>query len=101
MKRQKLKSIALLNLLLLLGLVYSAHVFVDYGKSTTQVVTTGGEENNAEENVAETAHHLFIEERLVYHLKPAVVLLLKPNMEIQTALPEAFLQLNTPPPDFA
>lgn len=94
----------MLCLLFLLGMVYSAHVFVMDKKVAVQTEMTDTNDDNTEsgeENVKETSHHLFLLEKMRYHLKPATSIVVKLNDHIETALPEAYLQLTTPPPDFA
>eukprot|EP01085_Mycamoeba_gemmipara_P005458 Mycagemm_TRINITY_DN11204_c0_g1::TRINITY_DN11204_c0_g1_i1::g.5458::m.5458 type:complete len:105 gc:universal TRINITY_DN11204_c0_g1_i1:382-68(-) len=104
MKKQKLRSLMMLCLLFLLGLVYSAHVFVIDNKEAVQTEVTDTNDDNTErgeENVKETSHHLFLLEKMRYHLKPVTSIVVNLDDHIETALPEAYLQLNTPPPDFA
>ncbi len=94
----------MLCLLFLLGMVYSAHVFVMDNKVAVQTEMTDTNDDNTEsgeENVKETSHHLFLLEKMRYHLKPVTSIVVKLNVHIETALPEAYLQLTTPPPDFA
>ncbi|MNK08631.1 hypothetical protein D3C87_265730 [compost metagenome] len=94
----------MLCLLFLLGLLYSAHVFVADSKVAVQTVLTDTSDDNAEsgeENVKETSHHLFLLEKMRYHLKPVTSIVVNLNVPVETALPEPYLQLNTPPPDFA
>lgn len=94
----------MLCLLFLLGLVYSAHVFVIDNKEVVQTEVTDTNDDNTEsgeENVKETSHHLFLLEKMCYHLKPVTSIVVNLNDHIETALPEAYLQLSTPPPDFA
>jgi len=95
----------MLCLLFLLGLLYSAHVFViETKKVTVQTVMADTSDDNAEsgeENVKETSHHFFLLEKVRYHLKAVTAIMVNLNAHIDTALPEAYLQLNTPPPDFA
>ncbi len=104
MKKQELRSLMMLCLLFLLGLVYSAHVFViDTKKATETVVTDSSDEakEGGEENVKETSHHFYLQEKMRYHLKPATSIAVKINADIEASLPETYPQLNTPPPDFA
>jgi len=104
MKKQKLRSLMMLCLLFLLGMVYSAHVFVMDSKVAVQTEITDTNDDNTEsgeENVKETSHHLFLLEKMRYHLKPVTSIVVNLNDHIETALPEAYLQLSTPPPDFA
>jgi len=85
-------------------MVYSAHVFVMDNKVAVQTEMADTNDDNAEsgeENVKETSHHLFLLEKMRYHLKPVTSIVVKLSDHIQTALPEAYLQLSTPPPDFA
>lgn len=94
----------MLCLLFLVGLVYSVHVFVMDSKVAVQTEMTDTNDNNTEsgeENVKETSHHLFLPEKIRYYLKPVTSIVVNLNDHIKTALPEAYLQLATPPPDFA
>lgn len=94
----------MLCLLFLLGLLYSAHVFVTDSKAVTQTaITDTGDDStkSGEENVKEASHHLFLLEKVRYHLNPAVSIVVNLDVPVDTALPEPYLQLNTPPPDFA
>jgi len=94
----------MLCLLLLVGLFYGAQVFVTDSKAAAETSITDNGDDNAErgeENVKETSHHLFVLEKMRYHLKPVASIVVNLNAPIETALPEPYLQLNTPPPDFA
>lgn len=94
----------MLCLLFLLGMVYSAHVFVMDNKVTAKTEITDTNDDNTEsgeENVKETSHHLFLLEKMRYHLKPVTSIVVNLKHHFETALPEAYLQLVTPPPDFA
>ncbi|RWU06420.1 hypothetical protein [Pedobacter chitinilyticus] len=104
MKKQKLRSLMMLCLLFLLGMVYSAHVFVMDSEQTVQTATTDVNDDNTEsgeEKVKETSHHFFLLEKMRYHLKPLTSIVVNLNDHMETALPDAYLQLSTPPPDFA
>lgn len=94
----------MLCLLFLLGMVYSAHVFVIDSKVSVQTEMTNSSDDNTEngeENLKETFHPLFLLEKIRYHLKPTTSIVVNLNHHIEAALPEANLQLATPPPDFA
>lgn len=94
----------MLCLLFLLGLLYSAKVFVIDSKASVQTEMTSSSDENTEsgeENVKETFHPLFLLEKIRYHLKPITSMTVNFNHHIEAALPEAYLQLATPPPDFA
>lgn len=94
----------MLCLLFLLGMVYSAHVFVMDSKAAVQTEITDTNDDtkeSGEENVKETSHHLFLLEKMRYHLKPVTSIVVNLSDHIETALPEAYLKLSTPPPDFA
>lgn len=94
----------MLCLLFLLGMVYSAHVFVMDSEQTEQTAITDVNDDNTEsgeENVKETTHHFFLLEKTRYHLKPLTSIVVNLNDYMETALPDAYLQLSTPPPDFA
>lgn len=104
MKKQKLRSLIMLCLLFLLGVVYCAHVFVAENKTAVQSVMSDNSEDNAEsseENLKETSQHLFLLEKIRYQLKPVTANILNLNGPVLAALPDAYLQLNTPPPNFA
>lgn len=104
MKKQKFISLLMLSLLFLLAVVYSAHVFAPQTKAAVHAVLTDTNDDNTdsgEENVKEASHHLFLAERSLYYLKPMVVSIVNLAGYISKKLPEAYLQLNTPPPDFA
>lgn len=104
MEKQKLRSLLMLCLLFLLGLVYSAHVFVSDNNVAVQTAitdTSDDDTESGEENVKETSHHLFLLEKMRYHLKPVASVNVKINADVEASLPEPYLQLNTPPPDFA
>ena len=104
MKNQKLRGLIMLCLLFLLGMVYSAHVFVVDAKATVEIVAADSDDDNAENNeekVNETFHHLFLHERPLYYLTPMAVVNANFSLLVNKMLPEAYLQLNTPPPDFA
>lgn len=94
----------MLCLLFLLGMLYSAHVFVVDNKLAVQTAMTDNNDDNAEsgeENAKETSPHLFLLEKMRYQLKPLTSMVLTFDVPVETALPEPYLQLNTPPPDFA
>jgi len=104
MNKQKLSKIFILSLLFALGIIYGAQVFLSQSKIVTQTVTTDTSDDsteNSEEKVNETSHHLFLQERSLYRLKPATAVSANLTAYISKMLPEAYLQLNTPPPDFA
>ena len=104
MKKQKLFNILILGLFFTIGLVYSAKVFVVNTKTSADTVmtsTNGESKENAEENVKEASHFLFLQEKVRYQLKPVVAIISKINTDIEASLPETYLQLSTPPPDFA
>lgn len=63
--------------------------------------TNDESKENAEENVKEASHFLFLQEKVRYQLKPVVAIISKINTDIEASLPETYLQLSTPPPDFA
>ncbi len=94
----------MLCLLFLLGLLYSAHVFVTDNKAVVQTAIADTNDDNAEsgeENVKEASHHFFLLEKMRYHFKPVTSIVVNLNFPVETSLPEPYLQLNTPPPDFA
>lgn len=104
MKIQKLGNLFILSLLFALGIIYGAQVFVNHTGSVAKTVMTDTSDDNtenSEEKVNETSHHLFLQERSLYHLKPMVVVKVNLTTYISKMLPDAYLQLNTPPPDFA
>lgn len=103
MRKQKLRSLIMLCLLFLLGVVYCAHVFVAENNPAVQTVMIDNDDNaeSGEESAKETTHYPFLLEKVRYHLKPVMTLAFNLNGPIVTALPEAYLQLNTPPPNLA
>lgn len=102
---QKLRSLFVLILLFLLGMVYSAQVFVSYSRQITETVMANDVNNdsseNGEESLKETSQHLFLQEKSLFYLKPVNMVVVNIPTYIEGVLPEAYLQLNTPPPDFA
>ncbi|MDQ8004695.1 MAG: hypothetical protein REI64_07835 [Pedobacter sp.] len=103
MNKQKLGNLFILSLLFALGIVYGAQVFVSHSKVVAQTVLTDTSDDgteNSEEKVNETSHHLFLQERSLYRLKPTALVTVNLTAYISKILPEAYLQLNTPPPDF-
>lgn len=103
MNKQRLRNTFILSLLLLLGLVYSAQVFVNNSKTARETAITNTSDDNAEngeENLKETSH-LFVSEKTCYHLKPVISIEVKLKEYTVASLPETYLQLKTPPPDFA
>ena len=85
-------------------MVYSAHVFVMENKTVVQTEVTDINDDNAEsgeEKVKETSHQLYLLEKMRYHLKPVTSIVLSLSDHVENALPGAYLQLSTPPPDFA
>lgn len=104
MRKQKLRSVMMLCLLFLLGMVYCAHIFVVDSKVATQTELTETSDDTAEsgeENVKETSHHLFLLEKMRYQMKPIASISLNFCDHVQTTLPTPYLQLSTPPPNFA
>jgi len=104
MTRQKLSNFFILILLFAMGVIYSAQVFVNHSKVVTQTVMTDTGDDSAEsseEKVTETSHHLFLQERSPYRLKPASDAKVNLIAYISKMLPEPYLQLNTPPPNCA
>lgn len=104
MKKQKPGNVFILTLLFLLGLIYCAEVFVsDNGIAVNKTITTDVNDDSAEsseENVKEPLP-LFLHEKLPHYLKPVIAISVNLITYIEAPLPEAYLQLNTPPPDFA
>jgi len=104
MKKQKLGNVFILTLLFLLGLIYCAEVFVsDNGIAVNKTITTDTNDDSAgssEENVKEPLP-LFLHEKLPHHFKSVPAISVNLNAYIEVLLPEPYLQLNTPPPDFA
>lgn len=104
MKSQKLYRLFVLSLLFSLGIIYGAQVFVSYSRVVVEVISADSNDEkteNSEENVKETSHHLFVQERTLYHLKPVSSIAVNFKAHFEISLPEAYLKLNTPPPDFA
>lgn len=86
--------------LLLFGLAYGAH-FTKQHIVPFAIELHDDSAENSEENVKEISSHLFLHEKQDYRLNPIVSIALSLNAYIEAPLPEAYLQLNTPPPDFA
>lgn len=105
MNKQKLNCLFILSVLLVLSVIYSANVFVSYHQKAAVVAMTNDvsqdNSDSSEENLNETSSHLFLQERPLFYLKPIKVVNANFSLLINRNLPEAYLQLNTPPPDFA
>lgn len=105
MYKQKFYRIYVLGMLFMLGVIYCANVFVAYHQEPVVAEMAADFNDNtndsSEENVKETSHHLFLQERALYQLKPMNAMSMCLSSLIESILPDAYLQLNTPPPDVA
>jgi CHASE1-domain containing sensor protein len=102
MKTRRWRNLIILSLLLLLGMIYGAHVLMHYHQPAKQTQIAQNADDNAEgseENLKETSHHLFLHDKWLFHLNPGFAITQDGGVYIQIALPETCLQLNTPPPD--
>ncbi len=100
MKQQKLGSILFLALLFLVAAVYSAHVFVDKQNSVIELANVSQQDDTPEnESAKEGPQFILFAEKLPRHLMTLNPLSIIYSSEIFQLLPDAYIQLHTPPPD--